>query len=85
MTTARFEAREGDILVVSYPEVTVPIAQYFSVKCGGLIYTRKLVAGEDPEQQYEQIYEFLQRKATADGRAKVKEYRLELARIRGES
>lgn len=76
-------ARDGDILVVSYPEVTIPIAQYSGVKVGGLIYTRKLLDGDDVEAQYRSIYEFLKAKATADGRAKVQEYRDELNRLRG--
>jgi hypothetical protein len=76
-------ARDGDILVVQYPEVTIPIAQYCTVKVGGLIYTRKLVAGEDAELQCRIVYEFLRNRAQADGRVKIDEYRAELRSVRG--
>ena len=79
----KVQAREGDVLVVAYPEVTVPIAQFSGVKVGGLIYTRKLIEGDDVEEQYRAIYDFLKAKATADGRIKIQEYRDELNRLRG--
>jgi hypothetical protein len=77
-----FEVRDADILVVSYPEVTIPIANYSGVKVGGLIYTRKLLAGDDAGEQYDRIYAFLKSKADADGRAKVAAYQAELKRLR---
>lgn len=79
------EARDGDNLVVSYPEVTIPIGSYSSVKVGGLIYTRKLVAGEDVAEQYTRIYAFLKSRADADARVKVAQYQDELKRARGGS
>ena len=73
-----FEAREGDVLVVSYPEVTIPLRQYASAKVGGLIYTRKLREGESVAEQFEKVYAFLTKRAENDAREKVKRYAMEL-------
>lgn len=67
-------AREGDVLVVTYPEVKVPVAQYWTVGIGNLIYTRKLVEGDDVSVEYEKVYAFLKAKAERDGRDKLKAY-----------
>ena len=71
-------ARDGDVLVVSYPEITIPLKQYSSVKIGGLIYTRRLVDGESVDEQYAKVYAFLKTKAETDGVAKVKTWAAEL-------
>jgi hypothetical protein len=76
-------AREGDVLVVSYGEHTIPIAQYANVKVGGLTYSRKLAEGDDVEAEYTRVYAFLKRRAMLDGQAKVDEAQAELARARG--
>lgn len=78
------DVREGDVLVVSYPESTIGLGgnSYSSVKVGGIAYTRKLVEGDDVAEQYRKIYDFLAARAQADGREKVKLYREELQRIR---
>lgn len=73
-----FTAREGDVLVVSYPEVTIPLRQYASAKIGGLIYTRRLIEGESVAEQFERVYAFLSARAEADAREKVKRYAMEL-------
>jgi hypothetical protein len=73
-----FEAREGDVLVVSYPEVTIPLRQYASAKIGGLIYTRKLQAGDSVAEQFEKVYAFLVKRAEADAREKVRRWAMEL-------
>lgn len=80
-----FMPREGDVLVVGYPEVTIGLGgnSYSAVKVGGLIYTRKLVEGDDPSEQYRKIYAFLERRAVLDGREKVKLFQEELKRVRG--
>lgn len=75
---ADFEARDGDVLVVSYPEVTLPLPQkYATVKIGGWIYTRKLAAGDDLREQATKIYEFLSNHAKRYGVAKVREFATE--------
>ena len=48
-------AREGDVLVVTYPEVKVPIKQFWIVGVGNLTYTRRMNAGESVTQQANQI------------------------------
>jgi hypothetical protein len=77
-------ARDGDVLVVSYPEVSIPIGSgsYCAVKIGGLIYTRKLVEGDDVSEQYDAIYTFLQKKARTDGREKITIFQDELKAVR---
>lgn len=77
-----FDVREGDVLVVHYPEVTVPIAPYASVKVGGLIYTRQLVKGDDVAKQYDRIYAFLKGRAERDANEKVKAWSAEMAKAR---
>lgn len=44
-------AREGDVLVVSYPEVKIPIKQFWVVGVGNLTYTRRMKEGESVTQQ----------------------------------
>lgn len=73
-----FEAREGDVLVVSYPEVTIPLRQYANAKVGGLIYTRKLREAESVDEQFDKIYKYLARRAEKDAREKIEIYAGEL-------
>lgn len=76
-------AREGDTLVVSYPEVKLPLTTKFgTITVGGLIYTRKLVSGDNAEAEYDRIYLFLKRLAERDAREKVKLWNDELLRAR---
>lgn len=79
---AKLYARDGDVLVVSYPEVKVPVAPYTAVAIGNLIYTRKLLAGDDTDEQYTQIYEFLKRRAEADGAEKIRDWSNEFKKAR---
>lgn len=81
---SKLEARDGDVLVVAYPEVTIPLGgnSYSAVRVAGLIYTRKMLQGEDVAKQYDVIYAFLKERATVDGRAKVQEFQDELRKIR---
>lgn len=68
-----FIARDGDVLVCSYPEVTLPLPkQYAMVKFGGLIFTRKLVEGDDVEEQARTIMAWLAAHAEAAGTAKYR-------------
>lgn len=83
-SAAGFEARDGDVLVVSYPEVKLPVSpgSYAMVTVGGLIYTRQLRAGDDVDAEQRKIYAWLKRRAEADARVKVEEFskQLEIAR-----
>jgi hypothetical protein len=75
-----FEARDGDVLVVSYPEVKIPLAtKYSTVTIGGLIYTRQLRSKDSPTEEYQRVYAFLRHMAEADARAKVQQWTEELA------
>jgi hypothetical protein len=79
-SASSFEPRDGDILVVSYPEVTAPIGgiSYSSIKLGGFIYTRKLVVGDNVNEQFTKIYKFLEAKSLETGRQKLAVWRSEL-------
>lgn len=72
--------REGDVLVVSYPEVKIPLlTKYSTVTIGGLIYTRRLAPGDNVPNEYDKIYGFLKSMAERDAREKVKVWTEELA------
>lgn len=72
--------REGDVLVVSYPEVKIPLlTKYSTVTIGGLIYTRRLAPGDNVPNEYDKIYGFLKGMAERDAREKVKVWTEELA------
>lgn len=66
-----FKTRDGDVLVVNWPEIKVPVIQFSTVSVGGLSYTRRLTDGEDPEVVYHQIYAFLERVGQRDAREKL--------------
>lgn len=71
--TPGFVARDGDVLCVSYAEVTLPLPkQYSSMKFGGQSYTRTLREGDDVEQQATLIGEWLARTTEALGVAKYR-------------
>ena len=73
-------AREGDVIVVSYPEVTVPLrTRYASVKVGGMIYTRRLLEGDDVGEQFDKVYAFLQARAESVGVEKIRLWGAELS------
>lgn len=68
-----FVPRDGDVLVLSYPEVTLPLPRQFSMmKFGGLIYTRQLRAGDDVEHEARTISAWLERRAETEGVAKYR-------------
>lgn len=68
-----FTARDGDVLVVSYPEVTLPLPRkYATMKLGGFIYTRKLAEGDDVGEQARLVLEWLTSLAEVEG---AKRYR----------
>lgn len=72
---AEFDVREGDVMVISYPEITLPLPKaYSSVKIGGWIYTRRLCAGDNLREQANKIYDFLSAHAKRHGVAKVREF-----------
>jgi hypothetical protein len=80
MDEAQLRARDGDVLVVSYPAVKIPLAtRYANIEVGGLIYTRQLQSGDDAQKEYERIYAFLKSMAEKDAREKVRLWTEELA------
>lgn len=84
--TNEIKARPGDVLVVSYPEMKIPIPDTFgNITIGGLIYTRQLLDGDDVSAEFERIYEFLKQKAIRHGREKVAEFAAEVRRAHGRS
>jgi hypothetical protein len=71
--TPGFEARDGDVLVVTYPEVTLPLPkQYSMMKFGGAIYTRQLRAGDDVDGTARSISAWLSKLCEAEGSAKYR-------------
>jgi hypothetical protein len=81
--SAALIARDGDVLVVSYPEVKIPLTtKYGIVGVGGLIYTRKLVEGDVVQDEHDKVYAFLQRMAERDAREKVRAWTQELESAR---
>jgi hypothetical protein len=75
----RLIARQGDVLVVSYPEVKIPVARFNIVSVGGLSYSRQMNKGDSVEQEYDRIYAFLRGTAERDARQKVKLWAEELS------
>lgn len=78
MSKQGWEPRDGDVLVVSYPEVKIPVAPYCTVGVGGLTYSRQLIAGDDVDANYTSIYAYLKMRAEADGREKVAAWHREM-------
>lgn len=79
------EARDGDVLVVSYPEVTLPLStKYAMVKVGGSIYTRRLLQGESARDQFEKIYRFIAAANERAAQSKLSMYDAELRKARGD-
>lgn len=77
-------ARDGDVLVVTYGEVKLPFSstKFGSISVGNVIYTRKLVAGDDVEVEYDRTYAFLKRLAERDAKEKLRVWSAELASAR---
>lgn len=68
-----FVPRDGDVLVVTYPEVTLPLPKAYSMmKFGGLIYTRTLRDGDDVQAEATTISAWITRVAEAEGVAKYR-------------
>jgi len=80
MAEVKLVARDGDTLVVKYPEQKIsPPGTYSSITIGGAWYTRQLVEGDDVEVEYERVYAFLRARAERHGRAAVEEFERDLA------
>ena len=77
-----FEVREGDRLTVMYHGAKLQIAAYNSVELDGGIYSRTLVPGDDPEEQWDRIYAYLERKALERAREKLRKFSEQLHRAR---
>lgn len=74
-----FEARDGDVLVVAYPEVTLPLkVQYAMLRVGGMSYSRMLKAGDDVNAEYTRISAWLSKQVEGDVRRKAELYMAEL-------
>lgn len=74
-----FEPRDGDVLVVSYGEVTIPMPKpYSNVKVGGGIYTRRLLEGDNAVEQYERVYKYLKAVSERTAQDKVETWSKEL-------
>lgn len=84
--SAGFEARAGDVLVVSYQEVTLPLPKAYSMmKFGGLIYTRQLREGDDVAAEAATISKWLTKTAETEGVAKYRRLVAEFVRDKGGS
>lgn len=78
-TIEGFEARDGDVLVVAYPEVTLPLrVQYAMLRVGGMTYSRMLRAGDDVNAEYTKISTWLSKQVEGDIRRKAELYIAEL-------
>lgn len=70
---AGFEPRDGDVLVITYPEVTLPLPKAYSMmKFGGFIYTRQLREGDDVQEMATTISAWITRVAEREGSAKYR-------------
>lgn len=78
--TEKLVARDGDTLVVTYPEIKLPFEQpkFAMISIAGLTYSRKLLDGDDVQAEYNGIYAFLKENADRDGAEKVKAWYAEL-------
>ena len=76
--TAGFEVRDGDRLTVMYHGAKLQIAPYNSVELDGGIYSRSLLPGDDPEEQWDRIHGYLERKALEKARTKLATFADEL-------
>jgi len=80
---ADFQPREGDVLVVSYPEVTLPLPRpYASARVGGYTYTRRLRDGDDVALEALRVYRWLARFAEESGADAYKRWTREFGRER---
>lgn len=74
-----FEARDGDVLVVAYPEVKLPLRVQFAIlNVGGISYSRMLRAGDDVNAEYTKISTWLARQVEGDIKRKAELYINEL-------
>lgn len=80
-----FEPRDGDVLVVHYGAVKVPLpsGKFGSIEVGGESYTRQLRAGDDVGEQYERVYGFLKGRAERAAQEKVKGWYSQFSKSEG--
>lgn len=77
-----FEVREGDRLTVLYNGAKLQIAKFNTVELDGGIYSRTLLPGDDPEEQWDRIHRYLERKALERARAKLASFADEIKTAR---
>lgn len=78
-TPEGFDARDGDVLVVAYPEVTLPLrVKYAVLKVGDCSYSRQLREGDDVNEQFVKISRWLSSQVEGDIKRKVTAYLAEL-------
>lgn len=77
-SAAGFAAREGDTLTVKYDGAKLQIAPYTTVDVDSAIYSRHLRPGDDPEEEFERVYAYLERKCIEKARKKLAAFADEL-------
>lgn len=81
--TADFEARDGDTLVLTYGEVTIPTSvDYFNIRAGGHSYRRTLKEGDNVVEQAVKVREFLRNFSERDIRQKAQVWASEADKLR---
>lgn len=73
--TKKFEVREDDRLTINFAGAKISIGNYSSVDLDGAYYSRTLREGDDIEEQFNQIYDYLRDQCFKRARAKLAEYR----------
>lgn len=80
-----FEPRDGDVMVVHYGAVKVPLpaGKFGSIEVGGESYSRQLRAGDDVGEQYEKVYGFLKGRAERAAKEKVTNWHSQFSKGEG--
>lgn len=73
------KARNGDVLTVMFNGAKLSIAPYSTVELDGAVYQRPLKDGEDPEQVFDDLYEFLSERCISRARKKLGDFAQELS------
>lgn len=73
-----FDTRDGDSVTVSYNGVKLNIGPFSTVETDSISYTRKLVYGDNVDEEITKIYEYLRSKCLYEAKRKLKEFKEEL-------